>query len=302
MTDPTRTPYIKPVLICLAIMLGIVFAIGCQEQSPLAPTHSSVDPGAFAKANVITTGGLQLAWTGGHGAGAPDVERTATAEFSLRKNADELGSRGEFVFQVLNADGTLHRRIEVSMTDVGMDDVLFPGKSWALGTVISDTRGCNGNGQGGHEEGCDGQSGGGGGGGGHEPGCDGSHDEGEPCQGGGGETIGHDGGCSDAATGGCGGGGEDDGHAGCDSGGDTGCDGHSGGGGGSGGQGATCRVGQVLALKVHDAGTPGVDGDCIRWRWYAADDPIVTAGLPASPSAWPHLCEKTITGGNLVHH
>jgi hypothetical protein len=119
-----------------------------------------------------------------------------------------------------------------------------------------------------------------------------------------------DGGCShdDGGTddGGCShdDGGTDDGGCSHDDGGtdDGGCSG----GGGTGGHGAyhvsgqDPRVGQIIVGKLHDGGTPAVDLDGITWKWFHPENP----NLPSIDdiAAWPHLCKKTIIGGNLKIH
>ena len=135
-----------------------------------------------------------------------------------------------------------------------------------------------------------------GGSGGTEGGCSGSdgttHTDGG-CSGSDGTTH-TDGGCS-----GSDGGTHDDG----------GCAG--GGSGGSGGHvsGSGSRVGQFLAIKMHDVDTPAVDGDGITWKWFAAGTApqiLDVAGVYpdgyADEYKWPHLCKKTILGGNLMIH
>ena len=70
--------------------------------------------------------------------------------------------------------------------------------------------------------------------------------------------------------------------------------------------GSTSRVGQIVAVVVDDGGTPGTNGDTLRWSWFA--DPYDPAGSYAPPpsitdlGAWPELCDKPILGGNLVTH
>ncbi len=103
---------------------------------------------------------------------------------------------------------------------------------------------------------------------------------------------GHEGG------GGCGG---EEGH---DEGGCGGEEGHDEGGcsGGHGDEGADhpsgsgSRVGQFVAVKVLDGGTPATNGDAIAWKWFTAE----SAPDIVDADAWPGLCTKTIIGGNLV--
>jgi len=64
--------------------------------------------------------------------------------------------------------------------------------------------------------------------------------------------------------------------------------------------GKSCRVGQIVAVKLHDNGSPAVENDGISWKWFDAEDP----GRPSADSIpdWPHLCRKTILGGNATVH
>jgi len=82
---------------------------------------------------------------------------------------------------------------------------------------------------------------------------------------------------------------------------DDNCPGHESGSGGNGGlSGSQCRIGQFMAVKVHDVTTPATDGDGLAWKWFAPDD----IGLLdiSDVDSWPHLCRKTILAGNLVVH
>lgn len=119
-----------------------------------------------------------------------------------------------------------------------------------------------------------------------------------------------DGGCTDGGDhtdGGCSGGGDHT-DGGCSGGGDHPDGGCSGGGqGGHGGvPGKDPRVGQIVAVKVHDRTTPGdggdgpgPEGDGITWKWFYPDDPNVPV---IGEEELKHLCKKTIIGGNLVVH
>lgn len=111
-----------------------------------------------------------------------------------------------------------------------------------------------------------------GGSGDHEDGDECDHEDGESCDHEDDEGGGHDGGCS----------GEESDHGG----------GHL--------SGQECRLGQIVAVKVHDVDTPGSLGDAISWKWFSADAP----NLPDidMTDQWPHLCKKTILEGNLVVH
>lgn len=70
--------------------------------------------------------------------------------------------------------------------------------------------------------------------------------------------------------------------------------------------GSTSRVGQIVAVIVNDAGTPGANGDTLTWSWFADPSPEHPTYRPP-PSiddleGWPELCEKPILEGNLVVH
>jgi len=64
--------------------------------------------------------------------------------------------------------------------------------------------------------------------------------------------------------------------------------------------GKNCRLGQIIALKVHDVGTPGRNGDGITWKWFSPEAMNVMS--TDNIESWPHLCKKTIIGGNIVVH
>lgn len=305
--NSSRVRAVRTTAIALVACLG-VFALtaGCTTDEPIGLADPylggrlAVDEVPRPKA----TGSVEIVWKGGRGHGVePGMEKLALAELAAFPAQDGRPARGEFYYRVLNPDGTLHREIFATVTDVFID--AGNNKAKFLGEVVEDLRICAG---GGDEGGCGCD---GGGSEGHDGGCsDGSHDGGG-CS---------DGGCSDGGDGGCSDGGCSDGgdSGGCSGGGDTGgCsdgagssgsgDGHdgacSGGGSGGGGQpGRLSRVGQKVAVKLHDGGTPAVAGDGIHWKWF---DPNSTA-LPdmndIESQKWRCLCKKTIIGGNLVVH
>ena len=183
-------------------------------------------------------------------------------------------------------------------------------------TGTGDEGGCSGHDTGTTEEGSTHEEGGCSGGGGDTGGMGGDMGGGDMGGGdmGGGDMGGgcsdgthDDGGCTDGGThddGGCTDGGTHD-DGGC-SGGDSHDDGGCSGGGSSGGHGEyhvsgkDPRVGQIIVGKMHDGGTPGVDLDGITWKWFHPENP----NLPSIDdiAAWPHLCKKTIIGGNLKIH
>ena len=170
-------------------------------------------------------------------------------------------------------------------------------KAMVVAMVISDTKGCAGNGGSGHDDSCGGStddpsS--------HDGGCSDDHTDD-----GGHETD--EGGCSDDHT-------DDDGHetdeGGCSddhtddggcSGSDSGSDSHGGSPGGADKgnplSGKNCRTGQIIALKTHDGGSPGKSNDKISWKWFAPEDAPDISILSGY-----HLCQKEIIGGNIVVH
>jgi len=310
-----------------AALGALLLAGGCAVDQPAGVTGT---PGIqfAASANAVTdvpkiTGSVEIVWKGGNGAGAPDVENRAFAEFEGFEMPAGMAPRGSFffrVYRVVSPDSlALHREIEAAATGVVIDPV--SRKAYMTAQVIADTKQCMSGG------GCDGDDGGMGGPGGcndcggdtgHDGGCSGSdgetHDDGG-CAGGSGGMGGMEGGMEGGmggTEGGCGG---SDGtthtDGGCSGGDDTSHDGGCA-GGGSGGSGAHVsgsgsRVGQYLAIKMHDGDTPATDGDGITWKWFAADQAPLILDIPGVypeeyETPWPHLCKKTILGGNLMIH
>jgi hypothetical protein len=213
---------------------------------------------------------------GGKGAGTPEVENRAFAEFEGSQMPAGMAPRGAFFFRVyrVTPEGLLlHREIEAAATGVVIDAVNH--KAWMTAEMVTDSKQCMSGG------GCDGEDGG------SDGGC-------TDC---GGET-GHDGGCSGSedTSGGCSGG--EDTSGGCSGGDDTS---HGGGCAGSGSyvSGSGSRVGRIPVVKMHDLGTPGTNGDGITWRWFATEDQAVATINGGEPKG---LCKKTIIGGNLVIH
>ncbi len=200
-------------------------------------------------------------------------DKIMIADFNAHIDEDDQTAWGTFLFTVLNSDSTPHRQITMDIDSVYVD--ANANKAWFKGFVIADTKGCTGNGSGGHSEGCEG--------GGCSGDVNGEHSEG--CSG---FDSGHDSGCT---------GDDSQEHEG-------GCSGSGGNGGGPGVSGQNCRIGQVLAVKVHDVGTPGTNGDGITWKWFDPNNPIVASLVIANGNvgSWPHLCKKTILSGNLVVH
>ena len=280
------------------------------------------------------TGSVELIWKGadkGGDKGKKPDDLLVFFDLNAHQGDEENNPKGEMVYTVLEIDSSLHREIKAEVFDVFIDTDL--NKGWILATVVSDSKGCEGNGGGGHDDGCSSGSHDDGGcshddggddgthddgGCSHDTGTDGGTDDGTHDDGGCSHDTGtdtgttddgsHDAGCShDTGTDG----GTDDGthdDGGC-SGSDSGTDDHggSGGSGTPGGgdkgnpmSGKNCRLGQIIAVKCHDGGTPGVNGDGITWKWFSPEGLFVPS--MDNMAAWPHLCKKTIIGGNLVIH
>jgi hypothetical protein len=54
-----------------------------------------------------------------------------------------------------------------------------------------------------------------------------------------------------------------------------------------------------MALVVFDGGTPGTNGDELRWKWYGKNHPHVSV---PDHIELGELCQKEIISGNLVVH
>ena len=280
---------------CVALAAALA---ACSDGLPTEPDFTPVDQWTLAGAGSRAgethfTGSVDVVWNGGQGsgptAGADRIVRGSIAAFPF---AGAGKSAGNFTFQVVDADGTVHREIGVELTWAGLEDQsLYPGEIRWVGVVVSDTKACGGSqhGGGGDEGGC----------GDDEGGC--SHDDGGTDEGGCSHDDGgtDEGGCShdDGGThdeGGCSGGGSEPG-------------GHEPGGGSGGVSGQDCRIGQVVIGWALDGATPAVEGDRVSWKWFAPDAPKVLQIQQAIASGgeipWPcKLCEKEILGGNLVLH
>jgi hypothetical protein len=315
---------------------GFILAVlcGCMEEniSPLTDLGATFGEASDlysdkAKSKIIqskVTGLVQIVWKGGKGMdnGNQPEEMLAFAGFEGFQGTNQKEVKGNFIYQVTTLDTTVHREIIAQLTGVYIDKTI--DKTWLVGTVISDAKGCAGNGHGGHDSGCQGGSCGGHDPGGHDGGCSGGdgddHTDGGCSNPDHGDTDHTDGGCSnpdhtdtDHTDGGCSGTDHTDGgctdpdHSG---GGCSGSD-HTGGSPGdhgSGGdsgmgnplKGKNCRVGQIIAVKCHDDGTPAIYGDGITWKWFSAEGSFVPSIF--NTSDWPHLCKKTILEGNIMIH
>lgn len=256
-----------------AISVGLIL-ISCNN--PIEPEKIS-EISHIAKINAKATGTVEVMRMANKGNGNPN-DKIMRADFTAHEEHNGQDDHGTFIFSVLKTDSTVHRTVTIDLDWVYVDE--NTSKAWFKGIVISDTKGCTGTGSGGHDEGCEGS------------GCSGdiNGDHTEGCTG---HDSGHDSGCSG-----------DDGEThdeGCEG---SGGQGGQGGNGGGGANGKSCRLGQVLVVKVHDVGTPGINGDGITWKWFdPLDERVVDNKLESIPvDSWPHLCKKTILEGNLVVH
>jgi len=313
-SNPTRS-HARAAVTAAAFLVTVVAVFNCTSDRSLVSGPQFHEAGVPARA----TGTVEIIWPGGRGREIPPgEEKLAFAEITIFDATDASPARGRFVYRVLNADSTLHREIVAEIADavVEFDAAAVASKAWAIGLVVSHVKTCSGSGacdghDGGEEGGCSGDTGG----------CSGEDDtthDGGGCSGGGDMGGGDVGGGCSGEEGGCTGGGGDMGGgdmgggdmgggdmgAGCGSGGETdGCsgDGHTGGVGGV--PGNEPRIGQIVAIKLHDRGTPAFtdDGDDsnddgVTWKWFLAE----TAPTIDTYASWSHLCKKTIIGGNLT--
>ena len=271
-----------------AICLMLIISSGCDMEQIIPGTGLTDDmfnvdakKGAKAKENPLkVTGSVELLWKGadkGSKKGNKPEELLTFLDIVAIEGTVNKDPKGEIVYTVLETDLSLHREIiaEVLEVKIALDDENRK-RAWVVAMVVSDSKGCAGDGHSGHDDACGGSSDDDTS---HDGGC--SHDDSD------------DGGCSDDHT--------DDG--GC-SGSDSGTDTH---GGSPGGEdkgnpmsGKNCRTGQIIVLKMHDGGSPGMSRDGITWKWF---DPnaLFVPGM-GNISSWPHLCKKVIIGGNIVVH
>jgi len=281
----------KTLLFILAVSLSVLL-ICCN--TPLEPVENN-DSGVLAKPHKHATGSVEVmrannngsGGQGGNGGGGNNGnqdDKIMIADFNAHESHNGQPAHGVFLFSVLDAiDSSLHRQITIDIDWVQVD--VESNKAWFRGIVIADTKGCGGNGgSGGHDEGCE-----------DDGGCSGD-ENGDHTEGCSGHDSGHDSGCSG-----------DDGEThegGCEGSGGQGGQGGQGSNGGGGANGKNCRIGQVLAIKVHDVGSPGTNGDGITWKWFDPDDDRVAGQKLENTdvNSWPHLCKKTILAGNLVVH
>ncbi len=249
---------------CKLLTAAFIMAVftGCMDEniSPLTDLNSS--NAGFSASSMEgksgrklkqpkITGGVEIDWMGGKGMGTQmgnqPEDLLAFAEFEAFVPTDNWPVKGSFTYRVLNIDLTPHREIMARVTGVFIGEEIKPNgqvkeTAWIVGKVISDTKGCAGNGQGGHDPGCQGGACSGHDIDGHDEGCSGSDG-----------TDHTEGGCSgtDHTDGGCSGSGM--------SGGGSGGSGMSGGSGGMGGSDSGMSGGGCTD-STHEEGCSGDHG------------------------------------------
>ena len=260
----------KSLFFTLGISLSLLM-VSCNI--PTEPDEKEVT-GYLYKKHKKATGTVEVMKV--HNNGNQNNDKIMIADFNAHEEHNNQAAHGTFLFSVLNIDSSPHRDITIDIDWVQVDG--NTNKAWFKGVVTADTKGCAGNGSGSHEDGCEGG------------GCSGD-ENGDHTEGCTGHDSGHDSGCSgdDGET-------HDDG---CEG---SGGQGGQGGNGGGGANGQNCRVGQILAVKVHDVSTPGTNGDGITWKWFDPEDTRVVNLENTDVTSWPHLCKKTILSGNLIVH
>ena len=296
----------KTVKLLSTVLLCSIVLFGC-ENNPISPQEgmldgdlnyqlSSIEKNANKGIKFKATGFVEIEWKGAAKGGEMGNKPEALLtffDFNASKKDDNAEARGEIAYLVLETDLSPHREIRAEVKGLHIDKVSH--KAWIIGNVISDSKGCLGNGSGGHDSGCADDHTDGGCSDDHtDGGCSDDHTDGG-CSG---DDTSHDSGCSHDDT---------DAEGGCSDGSHEETD-HGGMGGNGGSEsdkgnplsGKNCRLGQIIAVKLHDGGTPGTDGDGITWKWF--DPENLSAPCIEEWNAWPHLCKKTIIGGNLVIH
>lgn len=265
----------KVLSICIACFLCVTWT-SCTKDSLIGTSQNNTLEVRDNDCHKVT-GDVEIIWNGGGGMmqgedADANGEKHAFVDLVAFEPSGDKSAKGDFQLDIYQGQ-VLHREISAEVVDA----VIHPdeAKAWFLAEVIFDSKACGehgGGGPGSHEEGDEGCD--------HGDETDGgcTHEEGDEGCDHGDET---DGGCTD-----------EEGH-------DGGCPG-SDAGQGNHVSGRQCRVGQIIAVKVHDADTPGMDGDGITWKWFRANAPH----LPdiGDTGNWPHLCKKTIVAGNLVVH
>jgi hypothetical protein len=139
--------------------------------------------------------------------GNQNSDKLNFAEFDVHEVRSNQPATGSFYFRVFGTDMAIHREIVVEVFDVAIDEM--KDKGYFVGKVISDSKGCGGDTQGGHDSDC-----------GSSGGCDDHDSDGhtDDCSG---DDSGHDSGCTgddgtDHSDGGCSGSGGNSGSGGSD--------------------------------------------------------------------------------------
>jgi len=289
-----------------AICLMLIITSACDESQIIPGTgltdevfNMDAKKGAKVKQKALkVTGSVDLTWKGGDKGsdkGNKPGDLLTFLDIYAHEGTDQEDPKGEIMYTVLETDYSLHREIIANVLDVFID--AEGKKARVIAVVISDSKGCGGNGSSGHDDSCGGSSDDPSS---HDGGCSDDHTDEGGCSD---DTHTDEGGCSDDThtdDGGC----SDDTHTdegGC-SGSDTGSDSHGGSPGGADKgnpmSGKNCRTGQIIALKTHDGGSPGRSNDGIHWKWFAlGDEPDINNFFE-----WKKLCKKEIIGGNIVVH
>lgn len=253
-------------ILVLSFLCGLW--ISCEKDLPVFNRDHQIwddlslaTSGKYHSKALKTTGALEVFWNGNQGNGEDAAEGKRAFADFNAFDQYSKGDQGRFTFSVRNNNNTIHRQIDAEVFDVLVNTE--ENKAWFLAEVINDTKAC-------------GQHGG--------PGS-GGHDDGDVCD------HDDDGGCE-----------HDEGNVGEEDGHDGGCDGgDSDHGGGGMVSGQNCRIGQIIAVKVHDQTTPAANGDGITWKWFSPEG-ANTPNHTSNVDSWPHLCEKSILGGNIVVH
>ena len=163
---------------CVALAAALV---ACSDGLPTEPDFTPGEQWTLAGAksragDAHFTGSVDVVWNGGKGSGpTAGADRIARGSITAFPFAGGGKSPGTFTFQVVEADGTVHREIGVELTWAGLEDQsLYPGEIRFVGVVVSDTKACGGSQHGGGDDegGC----------GDDEGGC--SHDDGGTDEGG----------------------------------------------------------------------------------------------------------------------
>ena len=186
--------------------------------------------------------------------------RYADVIFDAHEASKNNMAKGAIAITIKDEFGAVKQEIEAEVYDVEV--VPDDHMAWIIAEVIIDERHSGDHDDGSHDDGSHDD-------GSHDDGThdDGTHDDGT-----------HDDGTHDDGT-------HDDHDGGCGSDDDT--------------HGNKSRVGGSIALVVYDGGSPGTNGDELRWKWYGKNHPHVS--IPDHIELG-ELCQKEIISGNLVVH